>query len=219
MFSDQKALESTSEVGDHNARVQWWLELSPRLTTHLSTERAASTEMLRICPVCERLPRNKTAVGLAASTSSIPASPASPVLRRRPVLAWVGWCLASTMLFWVGYLSHSRIPAIFAHTGHVSGNYDISAYPGDSSLVYLLLSPPSPSWPSQKNHFLPMLRWLRVFAAPLEDDKGSVEAPAATQRCRTACPSHNKLFTGRTLSPRSLIRPRPLLRCLATRRP
>ena len=115
---------------------------SQRLTTPSITARAAPTEMPIFCPVGQSLPRNTTALDLAASSprkmavssSSGPAGFASVPLQS-PVLVCVGWYPTPRALFWVDSLSPLRISAIFAHTGHVLGLTTSLLLLGDSSLV------------------------------------------------------------------------------------
>ena len=100
IFSDHKALENNGNVGDHNARVQRWSSsTSPRLTTHLSTEKEAPMVMLASSRGCHSRRLSTTAAVLAASPLSTTRpyissglAACSPPSHRSPALAWVGWC-------------------------------------------------------------------------------------------------------------------------------
>ena len=78
---------------------------------------------------------------IRAGGLNVPASPISGVVLR-------GLVPRIERASWVGSLSRPPIVAIFARTGHVWGFMSFLLPPGDSSLVFLLPSPPSNAVPS-----------------------------------------------------------------------
>ena len=126
IISDHKAFESIGEWEITMRASTGGSSFSLHSTKPSSTARAAPTKMPISCPVCPSLPRNTTAVGLAASSPSMMAAPSSSgpvgfalVPHRPPVLAWVDWFPSPIMRFWLDSLSRLRIFVTFARTGHV----------------------------------------------------------------------------------------------------
>ena len=122
IFSHPKALEKIEKFGDHNARVQKWLE---HLTAFDYT-REAQMVMLSSSRGCHSRRLSTTAAVLAASPLSTMRSYASsglaacsPPPHRSPALAWVGWCPDPIAPSWVGSPLPPLILAILAHTDHV----------------------------------------------------------------------------------------------------
>ena len=106
IFSDHKALESIGKVGGHNARVQQWFVSLTAFDYTLEYRKVSANRKADFLPRFQSLPRNTTAVDLAAAppwmmavpSSSVPAGFALVPLRP-PVLAWMVWCPAPRMLF------------------------------------------------------------------------------------------------------------------------
>ena len=94
IFSDHKGLEIIGIAGDHNARVQRWLEFLTAFDCPLEYCKGMSNINDDFLSVCQSLPRNATAVSLAASPLSLMAASSSCrpagfafILHRPPVLA------------------------------------------------------------------------------------------------------------------------------------
>ena len=68
IFLDQNALESTGKAGNHNARVQRWLEFLTEFDTHSSTAKQVRTATLTSSLDYQNLPRSMTTTGRRVST-------------------------------------------------------------------------------------------------------------------------------------------------------
>ena len=221
IFSDQKALESIGKVGDHNARVQRWLEFFTAFDYTLEYRKDGANGNPDFL---SRLLDPATEHGRSGSSSLTPVNGSSVFLIRAcglrtrssppPVLVWVGWCPAPRTRFWLGSLSPRRIFANFAHMGHVRGLTTFLPLLGDSSLVYLPPSPRPTAVPAmEKNYLPPTPLSLRFLPCPLRAARALQKPPLR----RWLSPS---MFLHREpIPPRSLIRLRPPFHRLATRRP
>ncbi|MEP1591365.1 ribonuclease H family protein, partial [Sulfitobacter sp.] len=125
IISDHKALESMAKVGDHNARVQRWLQFLTAFNPTLEYRKGNANGN---ADSPSRLPEPATEHDRSGSSRLNPVEDGGIFLIRACGLrarssptpgVWVGWCPAVKVPSWVDYLSPLRIFAIFAHTGHV----------------------------------------------------------------------------------------------------
>ena len=86
IFSDRKALKSIGKVGDHNALVQRWFEFLTASDYTLEYRKGSANGKADSCRICQSLPRNTTALGLAASPpwKMAVSSSSGPGFRTRP---------------------------------------------------------------------------------------------------------------------------------------
>ena len=126
IFSDHTALESIGEVGNHNARVQIWLEFLIAFDYTLEYRKGSANGNANFL---SRLPKPATEHDRNGSTSLTPVedggiyliracglyTPSSPI----PGVSLGGLCPAPKVMSWVGFLSPLPTFAIFALTGHV----------------------------------------------------------------------------------------------------
>ena len=118
IFPDRKALKRIGKVGNHNARVQRWLEFLTASDYTLEYRKGSANGN---ADFLSGLPEPATEHDRSGSSSLTPVDPglrASHSFLSDP-RAWVGWCSAPRALLWVGSLSPLRIVTIFARTSHV----------------------------------------------------------------------------------------------------